>query len=385
MADPSPVPPSPVRRWPILYIARGGAVDGASRQLLYLITHLDRTRFDPIAVLDEPGPIADALRVAGAHVEIAPMRPWRSLRGLPFRGFDSMALTRLGRAHQAAIVHCSDPTRAPYARSVARRLGVPWVLHVRGPTTPRDLQKYHCLHADRIIGIAERYRAEIESAAYPAQQVTIIDDAVDPAEYRVDPAERDRVRKELGLSGLTVGLVGRVEPLKRVSEFIDAAVRVPRELDATFLVIGALHREEYAELIRAKIADQGLPDRIRLVGRRNDMPAILCAIDLLVTLSGGSVMFEAMACGTCVLSVRPDGRHSQHTVHQETAWCVTTDDPQPAADAMDRLLRDHELRSRLAEAGRVCVTNRLCPRLMTRKTEAVYDALLANHHTVSSR
>lgn len=372
MGDPLPHA-STSRPRPILYVARGGAIDGASRQLLYLIRHLDRRRFDPLAVLDAPGPIVDALRDAGARVEVARMRPWRSLRGLPFRRADVRAITDLGRRHAAAIVHCSDPTRAPYARHVAERLGVPWVLHVRGPTTPRDLEKYHCLSAHHIIGIAQRYRAEIESADYPGSQVTIIDDAVDPAEYAPDAACRPMIRTQLGIQGLAVGLVGRVEPQKRVAEFIDAAARVPRGIKAAFLVIGAFHRPDYVAHLHERIHQYGLSERVRLVGRRDDMPAILGALDLLVTFSGGSVMFEGMSCGTCLLSVRPDGRHSQHTIHDQTAWCVTTDDPHPAADAMALLLREESLRHRLADAGRARVLECLCPKRMTRQTESVYD------------
>ena len=139
---------------PVLYIARGGAIDGAGRQLLYLLKNIERHRFDPLVILDAPGAIVDAVREAGATAVVSPMRPWRSLRGLPFRKRDARALVGIAHGHGTQIVHCSDPWRAPYARHVASALQVPWVLHVRGPTTPRDLQKYRCLDASHIIGFA---------------------------------------------------------------------------------------------------------------------------------------------------------------------------------------------------------------------------------------
>lgn len=362
---------------PILYIGRGGPIDGAGRQLLYLVKHLDRSRFDPLAIVDAPGAIVEALNDAGIKVQVSSMRPWRSVRGWPFRARDARAAAHIGETHAARLVHCSDPWRAPYARHVALKLGVPWVLHVRGPTKPRDLQKYQCLNANQVIGIAERYRPEIAAAGYPPDQTLVIDDAVDTHLYRPDFNRRRTIREELNIrDGLAVGIVGRIEPLKRIEEFVDAALLVPREIPATFLLIGALHKEEYAACLREKIARHGMNDRIRFVGRRDDMPAVLAGLDLLATFSGGSVMFEGMACGTCLLSVRPDGRHSQHTIHNQTAWCVTTDRPDSAAEAMTLLLRDRALRSRLAEAGRSCVTERLCPKFMTRKTEAVYEAML---------
>ena len=362
---------------PIVYVARGGHVDGSGRQLVYLLAHLDRGRFNPLVLLDTGGPLRGELVALGIDVRVTRMRPWRSLRGWPGRLFDARSSARLARAHDSRLVHCSDTWRTPYARFIARGLGVPLVAHVRGPTKPRDLRKNHCLRADTIVGIAERYREEIERGGYPADGIQIIDDAVDTATYRRDESARADVRSALGVSDrIVVGMAGRVEPLKRVAEFVEAIARVPRDIDATFLVIGATRREAYVREVTARIAALGLTERVRLIGRRDDMPAVLSGLDLLVTLSGGSVMFEAMACGVPVLSVRPDGRHSQHTEHNCSAWCVTSDDAQVTADELTRLLRDRGLRDRVAEAGRACVEARLSPAMMAQRTQAIYERLL---------
>lgn len=362
---------------PILYIARGGNIDGAGRQLLYLLQHLDRVAFEPVVFLDEPGEIFNEIESLNIKTYLTPMRPWRSLRGWPYRFFDVKRALKLAAAHSPAIVHCSDPWRAPYASRIARARRVPLVTHVRGPTRPRDLEKNHCLGADAIIGIAERYRSDIHTAGYPKEKTHVIDDAVDPSIYKPNDAGRAAARASLGIgTALAVGLVGRIEPLKRVIEFLEAAARVPHTIDATFLLIGAAHKPEYTQQVHTVIHQLGMQDRVRLIGRRDDMQDVLSALDLMVTLSGGSVMFEAMACGTCVLSVRPDGRHSQHTIHQQTAWCVTTNDAKPAADAMALLLTDPALRHTLAAAGRSCVIDRLSPLVMAQKTQAIYQSLL---------
>lgn len=365
---------------PIVYVARGGPVDGSGRQLVYLLRELDRTRFQPLVLLDTGGGLMEELTALNVPVRVTPMRPWRSLRGF-FQGrlFDSAAALRIARRNRPAIVHCSDTWRTPYAAYIARRLRIPLLAHVRGPTQPRDLKKNDCLAADAIVGIAERYRAEIAASAYPADQIDIIDDAVDTVVYRRDESARATVRESLGIppAAVAVGLVGRVEPLKRVIEFVDAVAAVPRDLNTTFLIVGSTRREEFVEEVRRRIADLNLADRVRLIGRRDDMPAVLSALDLLATFSGGSVMFEAMACRVPVLSVRPDGRHSQHTEHDQTAWCVTTDHAAIAGEALRHLMEDASLRDRLGEAGRLCVAERLAPQSMARRTEAIYDRLMS--------
>lgn len=365
-------------RSPVAILARGGPIDGSARQLIYLLEHLDRHRFPPLVMLDIDGPLRASIAKLDVEVCVAPMRPWRSLRGLPFRGRDARAIAARAALHRTAIVHCSDTWRTPYAARAAQRLGVPLVVHVRGPVTGRDLSKNACRGADAMIAIAARYRDDIVAAGYPAGQTTVVNDAVDPAEYHHDAWGGDAFRAAHSAGRkLVVGMVGRVEPFKRVLEFAEAIARVPAEVDASFVLIGATARQDYVDAVRARLAQLGLGDRVRFAGRRDDMAAVLSGLDLLVTFSGGSVMFEAMACGVPVLSVRADGRHSQHTRHAATAWCVTTDAPGPAADAIVTLLGDPVLRHEIAEAGRRYVLTHLSPEVLARQTETVYSAVLA--------
>lgn len=353
-------------------------IDGSARQLLYLLGHLNRHQFPPLVLLDVPGPMTDAVRALEVAVEVTPMRPWRSLRGWPFRGGDARRITALARAHGAAIVHCSDTWRTPYAARAARCLEVPMIAHVRGPASPRDLAKNHCLDADAMLAIAQRYADDIVAAGYPAARTRVVNDAVDADRYQPDPAGGSAFRAEHDVGRpLVVGLVGRVEPFKRVVEFIELVAAIPADVDATYVLIGAIAREPYVDEVERRIAQLGIGERVRFAGRRDDMPAVLSGLDVLATMSGGSVMFEAQACGVPVFSVRTDGRHSQHTRHGETGWCITTDRPDRAAAALVELLRDADLRARLATSGRRYVLDHLAPHVMARQTEAAYAAVLA--------
>src|ERR1019366_3605127 len=87
---------------------------------------------------------------------------------------------------------------------------------------------------------------------------------------------------------------------------------------ATFLLIGQDGPEAYMRQVHAAAARLNLQGRVGFTGRCDDMPSALGALDILATFSGGSVMFEAMACARAVLSVRTDEQHSLHTRHDET-------------------------------------------------------------------
>jgi len=151
---------------------------------------------------------------------------------------------------------------------------------------------------------------------------------------------------------------------------------------ARFVIIGEQcesnrrAHNNYLQVVHNKLEQLGLKQSVIFTGRSDDMPVVLNALDILVTMSGGSVMFEAMACAKPVLSVRPDGRHSLHTLHNQTAWCVTTDDAVPAAQGLAELIKNPELRRRLGDAGRSWVREHLSHQSLVKRTEALYEKLL---------
>lgn len=174
-------------------------------------------------------------------------------------------------------------------------------------------------------------------------------------------------------------MVGRISREKNVREFLEAVALLPQEIAQRLdvAIIGATDRG-YQREIEADL------DRLRLRGvvkfpggiPAKDMPAQLADLDLLVTLAGGSVMFEAMAMGTPVLSVSRDSRPRQHTRHDQTAWCVGTDQPQAIAKALAMLASDEPLRRRLGDAGRDWVRSHLGIPAMVRATQETYERLL---------
>lgn len=368
-------------RHPVLFLSRCGAIDGLQRQLLYLATGLDRQRFPLTVAVNEPGPLRDELLGRGIPTPVYRMSPWRSHFHIGIRYLDAYRLQVRARAEGAGLVHAHDVWRAEYARFIARRLRIPYVVHVRGPLSLRDIHKHRLGLADAVICIAQRYVDDLISAGLDAKRVLLIDDAVDLTLFAPAQVNVDFLRSNLNIEGeLLIGLVGRVTPDKRIREFLEIVAMLPSATNppARFLIIGEWENPDYRREIENTVARLRLGPRVRFLERfdSQDMPKILSGLDLLVTLAGGSVMFEAMAMGTPVLSVRADERHSKHTVHDRTAWCVTTDQHAPVADALAHLLGDPALRRRLGEAGRAQVNQHLSSAAMIAKTEALYESLL---------
>jgi glycosyltransferase involved in cell wall biosynthesis len=102
-------------------------------------------------------------------------------------------------------------------------------------------------------------------------------------------------------------------------------------------------------------AAAGLGDRLRLLGYRRDVPALLAAADIFVLPSHfeGLPMsvIEAMLTGLPVVATRIRGPREQIR-EGETGLLVPPFAVPPLAAALDRLTRDPGLRARMGRAGR---------------------------------
>jgi glycosyltransferase involved in cell wall biosynthesis len=162
----------------------------------------------------------------------------------------------------------------------------------------------------RIIFNAAVSRAQHVAFGYDGERAVVIPNGFDTRAFAPQPAERARVRAELGIApdALAIGLVARVHPMKDHANFLRAAKKLsashPR---AVFVLVGEGADAGNPELA-ALIDGLDLRERVRLCGRRADVAAIDNALDIAASASAWGEAFpnataEAMACGVpCVVT-----------------------------------------------------------------------------------
>jgi len=185
---------------------------------------------------------------------------------------------------------------------------------------------------------------------------------VDPERFAPSPEKRAGVRAELGIpAGAPVlGLVGNLNPQKGLEHFVAAAQRVGRERpDAWFVVAGArmpTHAAYLAE-VEEQIGAAGLRERLLVLGERDDVDAVLAALDVLlitsVPASEGipTVALEAMATGVPVVTTDV-GAAAEAVRDGATGAVVPPLDPDAIAAAALALLADEPGRAGQGRAGR---------------------------------
>src|SRR5688572_19921303 len=194
---------------PVMFLARGGELDGQQRQVLYLAAALPR--LSVMTVLSESGHLHEELMALDVNSTIARMSSWRSVGRAIQRYVDAYRLLGLARSRNVGLVHAHDVWRTGYARFIARRLGVPYVAHVRGPLSPRDIRKHRLDRADAVIAIAQRYVDDLVTAGIEPSRIALIDDAVDLTLFSSEHADPIYFDKRFGINGRPlIGLVGRL-------------------------------------------------------------------------------------------------------------------------------------------------------------------------------
>jgi glycosyltransferase involved in cell wall biosynthesis len=128
-----------------------------------------------------------------------------------------------------------------------------------------------------------------------------------------------------------------------------------KDVDAELWVVGERLASDHGEDMEPYFAACGLGDRLRRLGSRTDVPAILAASDIFTLPSHfeGLPMsiIEAMLVGLPVVSTDISGPREQ-IIDGETGFLVPPARVAPLAAALLRLVGDRDLRVRLGAAGR---------------------------------
>ncbi|MGW5363363.1 glycosyltransferase family 4 protein [Actinopolymorpha pittospori] len=128
--------------------------------------------------------------------------------------------------------------------------------------------------------------------------------------------------------------------------------------DVRMLVVGTGDLEE---AFRRGLAREGLDDAVRLLGRRDDVPALLAAADVLVFPSRsegmGLVVLEAMASGLPVVAYALPA-FEEFARDGDTGIFAPVGVREDLTKAVLELLGDEARRAAMGRAGRVTVAER---------------------------
>jgi glycosyltransferase involved in cell wall biosynthesis len=162
-------------------------------------------------------------------------------------------------------------------------------------------------------------------------------------------------------------------------DLVEAGARLAPALPTiVFALAGAAGDAEYADALRARIAEAGLDRHFRLLGFQAEVQDLLSIAQALVHPSHsegfGLAILEAMAAGLPVVATRSGG--PEEIVEEGVSGLlVPVGDPPALAAALRRVLAEEDLAAALARGGRARA-GAFTLAATARRTEEVYRELV---------
>ncbi len=160
----------------------------------------------------------------------------------------------------------------------------------------------------RIICVSEAAAQQFPALA---AKTVVIPNGVDTEKFLPVPAWRTEIREALGIPGdaPVVGMVGDFIALKGQHLLLEAAQHLPADVHT--VIVGDPRPGDAASAAYGRRLREMAGSNVHFLGRREDLPEVLNALDLLVVASeretGPLVLLEGLACGVPALST-PVGR-----------------------------------------------------------------------------
>jgi glycosyltransferase involved in cell wall biosynthesis len=338
-------------------------VDFSLRHFLFPLMRAIRARGHEVVGACAEGPLLDDVRADGFRVIPIPFvrRPSPLAHLLAFR-----SLVAILRAEKPDLVHAHMPISGFLARLAARIAGVPKVAYTCHGFLFNDSSTswfHRCLSfvmewlAARVtdvfltVSAAEARDARRLHIAHRAEAVR---NGRNPVVFHPDHIARSRIRTELCVSpdSVVIIAVSRLVWHKGYPELAAAMRSFP---EAELWVAGERLDSDRGADMAALLRAAGLGCRLRMLGYRTDIPALLAAADIFTLPSRfeGLPMsvIEAMLTGLPVVATSVRGPAEQ-VIDGETGFSVVAGDAAALGSALGKLVRDPALRTRMGQAGR---------------------------------
>ncbi len=221
----------------------------------------------------------------------------------------------------------------------------------------------------------------IEDFEVPRERIRLIPRGVDLDRFRYVPPSVKKERKEF-----TIGMIGRITPLKGHMHFIRAVSKVVRTMPKIkVLIIGEAPagKQKYKTEVQTLVRRLSLSKYINFLGRRDNIPELLHRMDLLVlpTVAPeafGRVIIEAQASGVPVVAAKVGGV-VDIIADEKNGLLVPPGDWSSTAGAIIRILKDRKLAQKLAKQARLDVERSFNLGKMCKRTINVYKEAKDNN------
>jgi glycosyltransferase involved in cell wall biosynthesis len=290
----------------------------------------------------------------------------------------------LVRREGASLIHAHEFTGNTYGCLVAKLAGVPLIGTVHGKSYYSEQYKRRLAYravsrVATMVAVSEDLKRFLTAnVGVPAERIKVIYNGQELLP-QIGLEEKARLQGEFGLeeNESVVGVVGSLYPVKGHEYLLAAVPQVLKTHPRTkFVIVG---RGDLDASLKDTVKRGGLEKRVRFLGFREDVAALLSLMDIFVlpSLSEGLsiALLEAMAAGKPVIATNVGG-NPELVVDGETGYSIPPRDADTLAAKIRLLLTDQCRAKELGENGRKRVQQKFSLQAMADNYQRLYEDCL---------
>ena len=364
----------PCRKPRVVHIIDELPPDGAERLIVDVLSKRSSDFDFQVLCLVKGGVLLDELESMNVPVTVMAKKPGLDLTIVP-------TLVRWLREQKIDVVHTHLFTADFWARMAARIAGVEAIFSTSHSennwknSVHRFLDRRMASLSHTVIACTQQVASVlVDRDGITAEKVQVISNGINLDRFS-SKEKADLGQFLVPSDHCTIAIVGRYHPVKGHLYFLDVFAKLRAKHKVSLLLVGD---GEMRPSIQAKIDSLGLGDSVCLCGYRNDVPAILNAIDIVVVpseLEGlPMVVLEAMARAKPVVA-HDVGGIADVISDDSLGSMVTAGDKTAMYEAVLALLLNPALRQAIG----ACAQNLIYQKFDASQTAAAYEALYRQH------
>jgi glycogen synthase len=238
------------------------------------------------------------------------------------------------------------------------------------------MEKVGLENADRVVAVSKMMKEDIlKYFNISPDKVVVIHNGIDLNVWKPTPISNE-LKETYGIKDDYILFVGRPTKQKGMEYLVAAADYI--DVQIVFAAVGA-DTKEYEDEMKRKVAEKKNILWINKMLKEEEYVQLYSSAKVFVCPSiyepFGIINLEAMSCETPVVASAVGGI-LEVVVHEETGLLVDPGNPKQIAEAVNRLLKDENLRRKLGKNGRERVEKYFSWERIAQQTKALYEEVL---------
>lgn len=387
-----------------------GTIGGSYFSLLFLVSRLDRRRFEPVVVFRRDHALMDRFREAGVEIEIVPppepvtwgLRQSEILGSkwlLPvvlarkavnlFRTFiwDALVITRWLNRRNVNLLHLNNSVTRNHSWMLAARIaGIPCITHERGINTYYSrLARFFAPRLSKVICISKAVRDQLVSNGVSEDNLVVIYNGIDPDLYQPSKPATD-LKRELGIpeGAPVIGMVGNIRRWKGQDVLVRAVGHLTAsypDLKCLFVGDASASDRSFQDHLSKLAAELSVENNLLFTGYQKDVANYINVMLVVIHASVdpepfGRVLLEAMAQGKPLVGARA-GAVPEILNEPECGVTFEPGDDEELAIAIGTLLSDGDAARQIGDSAKQRVYDVFGLDGNIRETVGIYTEILS--------